>query len=72
MRAIQKLVRNGNSTQITIPRTVLIHLGWIPGQPVILEILEDRSIVIRTLREADLAPARMLPTVFAGPAPVKP
>jgi len=71
MRGLQKLVRNGNSTQITIPRTVLYHLGWLPGQAVILEVLEDKSILIRPPRETDFAPSRMLPTAIVEPAPVK-
>lgn len=44
MKALQKLVRNGNSTHVAIPRQVLIFLGWLPGEPVVLEVLEDKSI----------------------------
>lgn len=56
MRCIQKLLRNGNSTQVTIPRPVLIALGWLPGQAVILEVLENSTIVLRIPRDADFAP----------------
>jgi antitoxin component of MazEF toxin-antitoxin module len=59
MRALQKLVRNGSSTQVTMPRPLLIHLGWLPGEAVIIELLEDDSIRIRRPREADFAPVRM-------------
>jgi antitoxin component of MazEF toxin-antitoxin module len=53
MRALQKLVRNGNSTQFTIPRPVLIHLGWIAGETMMLEVLEDDRILIRRPRGDD-------------------
>lgn len=72
MRAVQKLVRNGNSTQITIPRSILIHLGWIQGQLVVLDVLEDKSIVVRVPCERDFAPPRLLPTVYLDPPTVKP
>lgn len=44
MRSHQKLVRNGNSTQVTIPRPILTHLGWLPGEMIVVELLEDRSL----------------------------
>lgn len=47
MRALQKLVRNGNSTQFTIPRALLIELGWLPGESVIVELLEDGALRLR-------------------------
>lgn len=58
MRALLKIVRNGNSAQVTIPRAMLLHCGLIPGQPIIVEVLEDRSIHIRVPVEADVAPRR--------------
>ena len=65
MRALQKLCRNGNATAVAIPRAVLIHLGWLAGESVILEVLEDESIRIRRPVAADFAPIgppRFLPT----------
>jgi antitoxin component of MazEF toxin-antitoxin module len=59
VRALQKLTRNGNSTMVTIPRAVLIHLDWLPGEAVILEVLEDKSIRLRRPRDGDFAPVRM-------------
>lgn len=56
MRAVQKLTRNGNSTAITIPRTLLIHLGWLPGEAVVIELLEDKSLRIRRPCDRDYAP----------------
>jgi antitoxin component of MazEF toxin-antitoxin module len=44
MRSHQKLVRNGNSTQVTIPRPILTHLGWLPGEMIVVELLEDKSL----------------------------
>lgn len=56
MRAIQKLVRNGNANSISIPRPILVHLGWLPGEQFIIELLEDASLRIRRPVERDFAP----------------
>jgi antitoxin component of MazEF toxin-antitoxin module len=56
VRALQRLIHNGNSTSITIPRTILHHLGWLCGEHVIIEVLEDRSLRIRRPCERDFAP----------------
>lgn len=56
MRALQKLVKNGNSTAVSIPRPILIHLGWLPGEQVVMEVLEDKSIRVRRPCERDIAP----------------
>jgi antitoxin component of MazEF toxin-antitoxin module len=56
MRALQKLVRNGNATGISIPRPMLVHLGWLPGEQFILELLEDGSVRVRRPVERDFAP----------------
>jgi antitoxin component of MazEF toxin-antitoxin module len=63
-RALQKLTRNGNATAISIPRGILHTLGWLPGESVILEVLEDQSVRIRRPCERDFAPlgaSRLLP-----------
>lgn len=72
MRAIQKLVRNGNSTAVSIPRPLLIHIGWLPGESVVLELLEDKSIRIRRPQERDFAPIGAPRIVQDDPAVVKP
>jgi antitoxin component of MazEF toxin-antitoxin module len=64
MRALQKLVKNGNSTQVTIPRTMLITLGWITGESVMLELLEDGSLRLRRPVERDFAPVGAPRLVF--------
>lgn len=68
MRWLQKLVRNGNSTQITIPRQLLGHLGWLPGEPVIVEVLEDKTVALRRPQESDFAPKRLHPTLIDSPS----
>lgn len=53
MRALQRLVKNGNSTAVSIPRPMLIHLAWLAGQDVIVEVLDDNSLHIRRPVEED-------------------
>lgn len=64
MRAVQKLVKNGNSTQITILRPMLVWLGWLPGQSVVVEVLEDKTLHVRLLELAEIAPRQMRPTLI--------
>lgn len=71
MRALQKLTRNGSSTAVTIPRTLLHTLGWLPGEAIILELLEDRSVRIRRPVERDFAPVGAPRLTFSDP-PVVP
>ena len=56
MRALQKLVRNGNATAVTLARPLLFHLGWLPGESVFVELLYDHSLRIRRPVERDFAP----------------
>jgi antitoxin component of MazEF toxin-antitoxin module len=65
MRALQKLVRNGNSTGFTIPRTLLIRLGWLPGQAIIVEEAEGNVLVVRRPNERDFGPV-VMPRVLDG------
>lgn len=51
-RALQKLVRNGNATQVAIARPILIDLGWLPGERVIVELHGD-ELHIRKPRAED-------------------
>lgn len=53
MTALQKLARHGNSTAVSIPRAMLQHIDWLPGQHVIVEVLEDKSIRVRRPTEHD-------------------
>jgi antitoxin component of MazEF toxin-antitoxin module len=54
MKFMNKLVRNGNSTAVTIPLRALEWLQWNAGQPVVVEILQDRSVLVRTPTPSDL------------------
>ena len=56
MRAEQKIVRHGNANGINIPRQMLIHLGWLPGDIVVVELLEDQQLLIRPRTARDLQP----------------
>lgn len=71
-RALQKLCRNGNSTSISIPRPLLAFVGWIPGQSVILDVLEDKSILVRLPVERDFAPITPSRILFTNDVPGKP
>lgn len=46
MRCIQRLVRNGRSTQVTLPKAMLMQLRWLPTDTVIIDMLEDGSILL--------------------------
>lgn len=72
MLAFQKLVRNGNSTQVTIPRALLNYLQWLPGQLVTLEVRDDRSFVVRLPRQSDYAPIRKPAALLIESPEVKP
>src|SRR5262249_42430056 len=58
VKALQSLVRNGNSTQVTIPRAMLMAADLITGQRVMLLLNEDKSITIRLPETEDFLPAR--------------
>jgi antitoxin component of MazEF toxin-antitoxin module len=72
MRALQKLVRNGNSTQVSIPRPILIHLGWLPGHLVVVEVLEDETLRVRPQYEGEFGPKWSNRALEFGGATVKP
>jgi len=72
MRALQKLVRNGNSTQVTIPRPALFWLGWLPGEAVILEVLENKSLLIRRPASDEFMPNRAKTVVLDRELPYTP
>ena len=47
VRWFQKLCRHGNSTAVSIPRPLLFHLGWVSGEWLVIEPLEDDSVRLR-------------------------
>lgn len=63
VRFLQKLVRNGTATQVTLPRALLTHLGWAAGEWKVVELLPDRTVRVRDAGAADLvnAPGRREP-----------
>jgi antitoxin component of MazEF toxin-antitoxin module len=69
-RAIQKLVRNGSSTQITLPRWILVPLGWLPGTDVVVELTENNAILITPLEDPRFKPKNARRVVQDEPAPV--
>lgn len=72
MRALQKLIRNSASTGLTIPRTFLHHLGWMCGESVIIELLEDQSLRIRRPELRDFQPIQAPRLIPESPDAVKP
>lgn len=72
MRALQKLSRNGNATTISIPRAILAHLGWLPGEAMIVEVLENHEVLIRRPRADDFAPVTTPRLIFDVHHSVKP
>jgi antitoxin component of MazEF toxin-antitoxin module len=72
VKALQKLTRNGNATAVTIPRAILAWLRWLPGEFVILEVLEDQSVLVRRPTERDIAPIHRPTLLYDNPPPTKP
>ena len=58
MIAVQKLMRNGTSTVVTIPRPVLMHCDLMAGQVVVWEVLEDKTLRLRPCTDAALSPRK--------------
>jgi antitoxin component of MazEF toxin-antitoxin module len=54
MKYHNKLVRNGNATQVALPKKLLDWLQWNCGQSVIVEANLDRTVTIRRPRPSDL------------------
>jgi len=67
---IQRLVKNGNSTQVVIPRGYMRALGWNSGEQIAIELVEDGTVWIRrpTVRDLRNAGSRIvnLPPVKAA------
>lgn len=65
MRVMHPLVKHGNSVAIVIPRYLLGHLGWLCGDMVVEELLEDNTLRLRPLEDPAFRP-KPIPT-FAKP-----
>lgn len=68
MRSVGKLVRNGNSTQITVLRPILVYLGWRPGDLIQVEVQEDKTLRVSLFDPHERNARKMLP-VFDAAAP---
>ena len=70
MRVLQKLVRCGNATHVSVPRPMMLYLGWLPGHRVIVELLEDKSIRLRMPSADEFAMQGMKPVQLDDTMPV--
>ena len=71
-RAVCKLVRNGNSTQLTIPSRILTYIGWLPGEQAVITVLEDKTLHVRKLTLDELGGKYQKPQVVLEPGEVLP
>lgn len=53
LKAVQRIVKNGTSCQVTIPRPILFALEWKPGDFVELNLTEDGTLFIREFRNRE-------------------
>lgn len=67
-----RLVRNGNSTHVSIPKPFLQWLQWRTGETVILVPNADRTVTIVRLGGEELAELRRARTADAAPAEAHP
>lgn len=70
MRCLAKLQRCGCSTHVGIPKDAMLWLGWLPGQVVVFEVLEDKSVRFRLPDDREFAPKRPGRVVFDKEFPV--
>jgi antitoxin component of MazEF toxin-antitoxin module len=64
MLARRQLVRNGNSSQVCIPRRMLDALRWQAGDPVLVALTERGTIeIVREVRDAR-KPATLQPMML--------
>jgi antitoxin component of MazEF toxin-antitoxin module len=54
MKFLRRLVRNGHSTQLTLPVALLEHLQWRPGFPVVVELTPAGTLEVRLPTLMDL------------------
>lgn len=47
MIVTRRITKNGSSPSITLPRSYLAHVGWQMGKEIVLELLEDDTILLR-------------------------
>ena len=59
MKVLHRLVKNGNSVQVSMPQKMLRHLEWRAGTVIIVELTACGTIEIRKPTMADLHSATM-------------
>ena len=69
MRRLQKLIRNGNSTMVTISPQVLAWLGWVPGQLIVVELTENKRIVVREPVDGEFLPHQTIALTLGASMP---
>jgi antitoxin component of MazEF toxin-antitoxin module len=69
MRYIRQLVRNGNSTQVTMPKDLLLYLRWCCGDAVAVELTARGTVEVRRATPQDLVNTRLGPMTI-DPSPV--
>ncbi len=68
MKSLRRIVRNGNSSHVSIPRDVLEYLRWRAGDPLIVEVTERMTLEVRPPNVTDLR-SPGLPMTLEGAAP---
>jgi antitoxin component of MazEF toxin-antitoxin module len=66
VKVLRQLVRNGNSTQVSIPQRMLDVLRWRKGDGMILELTERNTVEVRPATAADLRTTRLHPMTLDG------
>lgn len=71
MKAIQKIVKQGNSAMVTIPRPMMLRLNWLPGELVVCEIGDDGVLTLRPWRSEQIAQGQSPGVIRESPLAVK-
>lgn len=61
MKYIRQLVKNGHSTQVTIPKDLLLYLRWFCGDAIVVELTQRGNVEIRRATARDLTNERVAP-----------
>ena len=70
MRLLTKLQRCGCSVHVTIPKQALAWLGWVEGEPILFELLEDHTVAYRKPNADDFTPKRARPVFLESAVPM--
>ncbi len=54
MKYLHRLVKNGSSTQVTIPVRMLHFLQWRTGQTMVIELTSERTLIVRPPTAEDI------------------